>query len=221
MKTEILTRLRTVLVQLYSQIEDAQRVSDDSGIGHSQIATGVNMTNYWHALLREAEKQSRVTELLAIVANEYPENQELVALILAWQRETMPLSNIRLLNFAHPITSEQQQQIEKILGKRIDLAIGKHIFANFDDVEPYEPQSVALAERVGFTATEWQTLPLLINPPSFVPGALCLLSELHGRMRHFPTILRLRPVTKDGSRVYEVAEIINLQEVRDRARNRV
>ncbi|MEZ4864404.1 MAG: CRISPR-associated protein Csx15 [Caldilineaceae bacterium] len=82
------------------------------------------------------------------------------------------------------------------------------------------PQCTALAEQVGFTAVQWQTLPILINPPSFVPGALCLLSELHGRIRHFPTVVRLRPGTKDGTRVFEVAEILNLQEIRDRARQR-
>lgn len=214
------THLRTLLVRLYPQLDDARRIADDAGVIHHRVAPDGNMTNYWHALLQEAENQGKLDALLARASTEYPQHHELAAIIAAHQHALLPLSDIRLLNFAHAITTEKQVQIETILGKRIDPTLGYHIETKFDDNKPYGPQCVALAEQIGFRATEWQTLPLLINPPSFAPIALCLLTELHGRMRHFPTVLRLRPITFDGARDFEVAEIINLQEIRDRARHR-
>jgi hypothetical protein len=47
-----------------------------------------------------------------------------------------------------------------------------------------------------------------------------LLAELHGRMGHFPAVLRLRPVPDSNPPQFEVAEVINLQEVRDETRKR-
>ena len=79
---------------------------------------------------------------------------------------------------------------------------------------------MALVELVGLTQAEWETLPIVVNPPGFVPGALCLLSELHGRMGYFPAVVRLCPVAGSNPRMYELAEIINLQALRDAARER-
>ncbi len=47
-----------------------------------------------------------------------------------------------------------------------------------------------------------------------------LLAELHGRMGYFPSILRLRPVRDSLPPAFEIAEILNLQALRDRARQR-
>lgn len=88
----------------------------------------------------------------------------------------------------------------------------------FDEQRDFGPQVVALLDNVGFTAHDWQTIPILVNPPGFAPGAVCLLSELHGRMGHFPTVLRLRPETQSTLHHYVVAEIINLQALRNAAR---
>lgn len=66
---------------------------------------------------------------------------------------------------------------------------------------------------------EWQTHPLLINPPGYAPAAFVLLAELHGRIGHFPSLIRLRP--KPGPvTTYEVAELLNLQTIREEARLR-
>jgi hypothetical protein len=211
-----LTQLRTILVQLYPDTISILRVADDTDINHGHITTEGNIVNIWHALLKEAEKQDRLAALLAVAAADYPHNQELTTLLAGHQHALLPLSDIRLLNFAHPITVAQQRQMEVMLGKRIDLTLGKRIEAKFEEADPYEPQCEALLARIGFTPDEWKSLPILVNPPVFAPIAVCLLAELHGRMRHFPTVVRIRP----GAAGYEVAEIINLQEIRDRARHR-
>jgi len=41
---------------------------------------------------------------------------------------------------------------------------------------------------------------------------------LHGRMGYFPAVLRLRPVADAALSRYEVAEIMNLQSIRETAR---
>jgi hypothetical protein len=75
-----------------------------------------------------------------------------------------------------------------------------------------------LAEAAGLAPREWQTLPLVINPPALAPAALTLMAELHGRCGYFPPILNIRPVANSTPPRYEVAEIVNLQAIRDTAR---
>ena len=76
----------------------------------------------------------------------------------------------------------------------------------------------ALADGVGLTSADWQTRRLLVNPPTLHVIAATLLAELHGRMGYFPPVLRLRPIPAALPPEFEVAEIINLQAVRDSAR---
>jgi hypothetical protein len=45
-----------------------------------------------------------------------------------------------------------------------------------------------------------------------------LLAELHGQMGYFPSCLRMRPVANARPPRYEVAEVLDLQAVRDAAR---
>jgi len=75
-----------------------------------------------------------------------------------------------------------------------------------------------MADRAGLTPEEWQTLPIIVNPPSLNFSAVTLLAELHGRCGYFPAIVRLRPVPGSLPTRFEVAEIINLQVVREKAR---
>jgi len=76
-----------------------------------------------------------------------------------------------------------------------------------------------IANATMLSSEEWQTLPLVVNPPGYAPVAMALLAELHGRMEHFPTIIRLRP-TSGPVTIYEVAEVLNLQTIRETARKR-
>jgi len=94
------------------------------------------------------------------------------------------------------------------------------INAQIDPQQPIAPQVVEMANRAGLTPAEWQTLPLLINPPSLNISAAVLLAELHGRCGYFPAAVRLRPVPDSVPPRFEVAEIVNLQAVREKARGR-
>ncbi|MEA3396781.1 MAG: CRISPR-associated protein Csx15 [Chloroflexota bacterium] len=121
-----------------------------------------------------------------------------------------------LLNYSHPLTAAQLAQAAALTGQTIDRVLD--IPTHFDPAQSFVAQVIALVESVGLTATEWQTLPLLINPPGHAPLAVTLLAELHGRMGYFPAVLRLRPAPESTPLRFEVAEIINLQAVRDQAR---
>jgi hypothetical protein len=90
--------------------------------------------------------------------------------------------------------------------------------AQFDPAKPYAEQARALANAVMLTGNEWQTDSILVNLPGHSSIAACLLAELHGRMGHFPAILRLRPKQNTTPQEYEMAEILNLQTIRDSAR---
>ena len=120
------------------------------------------------------------------------------------------------LNYAHPFTPDQISQIEGLVGTTIIEV--KQIKAQLDQAEPLLPQIVALADAAGLTNEEWSGKPLQINPPSLNFVAVALLAELHGRMGYFPTCLRLRPVVGSTPPRYEVAEVLNLQNVRNEAR---
>lgn len=121
-----------------------------------------------------------------------------------------------ILNFSHPLTDAQLAHIAALVDDPI--AQTREIPTQLDPAQPFTEQVIALVESVGLSPEEWQTLPLLVNPPGHAPLAVTLLAELHGRMGYFPAVLRLRPVAGSTPPRFEVAEIINLQAVRDAAR---
>jgi len=123
-----------------------------------------------------------------------------------------------VVNFSHPLTPDHLRQIESLIGQKTEQVVEAH--SQIDPQQPLAPQVVALADKAGLSPQEWQTLPILINPPSLNYIAVVLLAELHGRCGYFPAHLRLRPVQGSVPSRFEVAEIINLQAVRDEARKR-
>ncbi|MFL5663648.1 MAG: CRISPR-associated protein Csx15 [Ktedonobacteraceae bacterium] len=122
-----------------------------------------------------------------------------------------------ILNFTHPLTPEQRAQIEALA--LISIEEVRTIAVQIDQDGPLEPQIIAIVDAVGLTSEEWQTRPLLINPPGYAPAAFVLLAELHGRIGHFPSLIRLRPKAGPVTS-YEVAELLSLQSIREAARRR-
>lgn len=121
-----------------------------------------------------------------------------------------------LLNFSHPLTPDHLAQVEALVGEKVRRVIDAP--AQFDHARSFVAQVAALVDSVGLTLQEWQTAPIIVNPPSFNLIAVTLLAHLHGRMGYFPPVVRLKPVEGALPPRYEVAEIVNLQAVRDAAR---
>ncbi len=121
-----------------------------------------------------------------------------------------------LINLSHPLTEAQQAQIETLIGQPVSRWI-EHL-AHFAVGQPFAGQLTALVDGLGLSPAEWQGAPLLIVPPALNFATAALLAELHGRCGYFPPVVRLRPVEGSLPPRYEVAEIINLQALRDGAR---
>lgn len=123
-----------------------------------------------------------------------------------------------LLNFSHPLTSEQLTQVETFTGQAV--AEIRLIEVQFENGRSFFEQIVSLVDACDLSAEEWQSRRILIVPPALNFIAATLLAEIHGRMGYFPSIVRLRPVEYTTPQEYEVAEVLNLQKVRDSARQR-
>ena len=123
-----------------------------------------------------------------------------------------------LLNFSHPLTPDHLQHLKAMTGQQAERVI--ELNNQIDTQQPLVPQIIAIADSCTLSPTEWQTLPLLVNPPSLNFVAVALLAELHGRCGYFPAHLRMRPVQGSVPPRYEVAEVLNLQALRDAARER-
>lgn len=121
-----------------------------------------------------------------------------------------------LINFSHPLTEVQREQIQDLTGQHLDRVI--ELKPHFDEQRPFREQLENLMSSVPLSPQAWQTEALLVNPPALNFITALVLSDLHGRMGYFPPILRLRPVKDSLPPRYEVAEIINLQELRAAAR---
>jgi hypothetical protein len=121
-----------------------------------------------------------------------------------------------LLNFSHPITPDQAGQIEALAGQSIECIIDAP--AQFDEQQPFGPQAAALVAQIDLTPAQWQGAAIIVALPSLNFIAALVLAELHGRMGYFPVAARTRPVAGAMPRRFEIAELLDLQAVRDAAR---
>jgi hypothetical protein len=118
-----------------------------------------------------------------------------------------------ILNFTHPLTEEQLEQIKRLTGQDIEEV--RQIGVHFDNDKPFAEQVEKLVKDCDLSPQEWQSRPILIVPPAFNFIAVTLFAALHGVMGYFPPIVRLKPVHGSTPPRFEVAEIINLQEIRE------
>lgn len=123
-----------------------------------------------------------------------------------------------LLNFSHPLTTEQLDSIRTLTAQE-EIEV-RDVRVQLEPQGDFVVQLCAFAEAARIAPHTWQTERILVNPPALNFIAAGLLAELHGRMGYFPPILRLRPIPGAMPPRYEVAEIVNLQAIRDEARHR-
>ena len=122
-----------------------------------------------------------------------------------------------LLNFTHPLPDDQLAELAALLGQTPAVrTIAVHVDRNRALAEAAQ----ALADASGLSPDEWHTQPFVVNPPGLAPLALALIAEIHGRCGYFPAILNVRPVAGALPPRYELAEIVDLQGLRDAARTR-
>jgi len=127
-----------------------------------------------------------------------------------------------LLNFSHPITDDQERQIERALGNDVageTLNIVK-IDSQFDIGLDFADQITALTDACQLSPNEWQTERILINLPALSTAAALLLAELHGRCGYYLPALRFKQVDGSIPPRYELAEILDINSQRQNARKR-
>lgn len=124
---------------------------------------------------------------------------------------------VLVLNYSHPLTEAQLATVAEIVGEAPDV---RDLAAQINRARPLAEVACELADAAGLTSQEWQTTPLVLNPPALAPVALALVAEIHGRVGYFPAILHIRPVEGSVPTRFEVAEVVNLQTLRDVARTR-
>lgn len=123
-----------------------------------------------------------------------------------------------VVNFSHPLALHQRDAIEAACSRPIERVIDVPVHC--DHAEPFGLQATQFVDAARLTPTEWQSLPILVVPPALAPIAAACLAEVHGRMGCLPAIVRLRPRPEAVPPVFDVAEIIDLQRIRETARAR-
>ena len=120
-----------------------------------------------------------------------------------------------IVNFSHPLTPEQVDELSVQLGAPLDQIIT--VPTQLDHEQAFVPQVRALLAAIGLPPDQWQQV--VIVPPAFSPITAVLLAVLHGWLGYFPPIVRLRPVPGSIPPRFAVAEVISLHDLRDAARH--
>ncbi|MBE7557392.1 MAG: hypothetical protein HS126_40660 [Anaerolineales bacterium] len=123
-----------------------------------------------------------------------------------------------VLNFsAHPLLPQQRQAIQARLCwpklEIIDTGLG-----NVNEGNDFVTQVLGYIDKINLTPEQWQTACLAVVAAGYAPAWAVLLAELHGRLGYFPDMVRLRPAGTNAEEKFEVAEIVSLREIRNRAR---
>ena len=123
-----------------------------------------------------------------------------------------------IVNFAHPLRTSHIASIEAAAGATVDRIVA--VPTHFDHTRSFAGQVVATVDAAKLTSDEWQTLHLVIVPPSLAAIACLVMAEIHGRAGYFVPVVRLglRPGVLPPA--FEVAEVLDVQGQRESARSR-
>jgi len=125
-----------------------------------------------------------------------------------------------ILNFSgHPVLPGQKQTVERFMHWNISEVVDC-VFGNVPEDQNFVSTITKAIERVKLSQEEWQTTSLVVIPAGYAAIWSVVLAELHGRLGYFPDVVRLRPASSGGGEKFEVAEIINLREVRHSSRDK-
>lgn len=96
---------------------------------------------------------------------------------------------VELLNFSqHPIREESLDTIRRLTGA--ELVETLEVAFQVDEDASLAGEVTDVVDRLG--AYDLSSLNLVVVLPGLAVAAACLLAELHGRLGHFPAIVRLQ-----------------------------
>jgi hypothetical protein len=64
--------VRDVLAELYPDQASAAVIAEDAGLDVNRIQTDPKVSNYWHAILKEAALQGAMDNILRLANRNYP-----------------------------------------------------------------------------------------------------------------------------------------------------
>lgn len=120
---------------------------------------------------------------------------------------------MRVLNFSHPLDEGHRRTLAQMTGQTVTFM--RHMPLQCDPLYPFAPQ---VREVLDTISLNWQVGQWVVILPGHSVIAALILAELHGRIGHFPTIVRLQRVAGETLARYVIAEVVNLQHIRDEAR---
>lgn len=126
------------------------------------------------------------------------------------------LGDAVVLNFSHPFTDEQKVEIANLLGimmEEVQFQTNLSIQYQYENTEELVAQVMRQVASVGLSGSDWQTQRIVVNLPAHSGGAMIALTEMHGRMGYFPTVLRVERAD-DG---FHFTEVVDLEALRLRA----
>lgn len=118
-------------------------------------------------------------------------------------------TEIRVINFSHPITQEQMEQIMRLTGAQTSWYLEQPVMVDFK--QPLVPQIRELVDNVEKSLWTWEGPPIVVLPPGSSLVAVVLIAELYRRMGKFP-ICAIR-ASSGMPPEFVVTEIIDLNEV--------
>lgn len=120
-----------------------------------------------------------------------------------------------LVNLSHPLTDAQLAELAGLVGSRPERCVDVQV--QFDEALDFSNQATALVDAIAQSGVRLGTDQIVLNPPAHSAIASIVLAMLHGRSGGFPAILRVKRAAGPlGGWV--VAEVVNLQAVREQAR---
>ena len=128
-----------------------------------------------------------------------------------------------VFNFSHKLTEKSEQQLVDLINIYTETENPPQLAVyplekQYEEDIPFAKIAKEAVDELSIHAPGWEELPFLIVPPSLNFAAVAILAEIHGRVGHFPSVVRTRKMKGTISPEYEVVEILNLQEIRDQAR---
>jgi len=97
----------------------------------------------------------------------------------------------------------------------INVSIG-----NVPEDHNFVPSIEKSVEKIPLSPEEWQSIPVVVIPSGYSQIWSVVMAELHGRLGYFPDVVRLRFSSSISNEKFEVAEIMNLREVRHNSRDK-
>jgi len=168
-----------------------------------------------HELIRSGERIEAPVVFVRRGTATYKATAEEIA-SMDREREVGPLSEVIVVNLSgHPLTDSQREE----LGAKYRVYVEELIElpVHFDPQQDLKSQAREYVHRIGLAPEEWSERQVHVILPGLAPGAAAILATIHGLSGGFPKVLWIYQAPHDRTR-YELAQVVDLQECRDLAR---